>query len=76
FVSTHDAVQFEQVPTNAMARMILAVDHYTATAVVLKTALTAAQIAQIHSGMYIVTNSVPGGATQTAIGDASLNGAL
>jgi len=60
-------VSFYNAPINQMARMILPVDHYTTTSVVLKTALTPGEAALLHGGMYLVTNSVPTGATQTAI---------
>ncbi|CAI9121471.1 hypothetical protein LMG32879_002318 [Brytella acorum] len=47
------------VADNAHARVMnLTVASYTVTQIVLKTALTAAQMARIHHGMYVITNSI------------------
>lgn len=51
---------------NQPARFVLTASSYTATSVVLTTALTAAQAAMIHPGMYITTNSPNTSLTLTA----------
>jgi len=76
FVSTQDAVEFQQGMATEMARLILPVASYTATTAVLSNPLTAAEASQLHAGMYITTNSVQPGATQVGFGDPSLNGDL
>ncbi|MEE8657745.1 hypothetical protein DOFOFD_01785 [Acetobacteraceae bacterium EV16P] len=71
YVSTHDGVMLYGQPANANARLILPVTRYSAHDVTLCTPLTATERAQIHKGMYIVTNSVPEGTVQSAIGTNS-----
>lgn len=66
--STHDGVMFYENPVNAGARLILPVASYTATSVVLSTALTDEEVSQLKPGEYIITNSVPAGTTQTPVG--------
>lgn len=56
-VGGFDTVANCSLLTNTPARLILTASGYTKNTVKLTTPLTAAQAAQIHSNMYIVTNS-------------------
>jgi len=76
FVSTHDGVELEQFVAGAMPRMILPVTSYKSNSVSLQRPMTTLEAAQIHSGMYIVSNSVPAKAKQVQFGDVSLKGLL
>ncbi len=57
-VTGADLVGFYEAPSTLEARMVLDVDHYGANKVYLKSPMTPAQMAKLHTNMYITTNSV------------------
>ena len=57
-VSGADLVGFYEAPSTLEARMVLDVDHYDRGAVILRRPMSAAQMAQLHKNMYIITNSL------------------
>ena len=69
-LGSNDVVGLYEQPENYPAKLTLAVDHYTATAVYFRTPLTPEQISLLRLNTYLVTNSVdPTGPSGISTGD-------